>query len=61
MEVGKFGDSRISKNFKNLDELMKLNVLKCVQCRLCSYVCPSRVEMTETVGKAKDLVIKMKK
>lgn len=25
MEVGKFGDSRISKNFKNLDELMKLN------------------------------------
>ena len=25
MEVGKFDDSRISKNFKNLDELMKLN------------------------------------
>lgn len=25
MEVGKFGDNRISKNFKNLDELMKLN------------------------------------
>lgn len=25
MEVGKFNDSRISKNFKNLDELMKLN------------------------------------
>ncbi len=48
-------------DLNNIDELMKLNVLKCVQCGLCSYVCPSRVEMTETVGKAKDLVIKMKK
>ncbi len=48
-------------NLGDIDALTKLNVTKCVQCGLCSYVCPSRIEMTETVGKAKDLVIKMRK
>lgn len=46
-------------DMNDVEALKKLNVMKCVQCGLCSYVCPSRVEMTETVGKAKDLVIKM--
>lgn len=48
-------------NMNDVNALVKLNVMKCVQCGLCSYVCPSRIEMTETVGKAKDLVAKMRK
>lgn len=31
---------------------------KCMQCGLCSYICPSRIELTESVGKAKALLLK---
>ena len=37
----------------------KLKIDKCIECGLCSYVCPSRIELTEKVGKAKDLYFKM--
>ena len=43
----------------NLDELKDLGVIKCIQCGLCSFVCPSRIELTDAVGKAKDIVRKL--
>lgn len=43
---------------KDVQELAALNTISCVQCGLCSYVCPSRVDMTDFVGKAKDMLIK---
>lgn len=43
----------------NLEELKLLGVTKCIQCGLCSFVCPSRIELTEAVGKAKDMVLKL--
>jgi electron transport complex protein RnfC len=46
-------------NTQYIDALKDLCVNKCVQCGLCSYVCPSRIELTEKVGKAKDLYFKM--
>lgn len=42
----------------DINALNQLNVMKCVQCGLCSYVCPSRVDITEIVGKAKDATAK---
>lgn len=43
----------------NTNELAALNVNKCVQCGMCSYICPSRIEMTEYMGKAKELLAKV--
>jgi len=52
---------RIKQELKagNMDELKLLAVTKCIQCGMCSFVCPSRLELTETVGKAKELVMKL--
>ena len=52
--------TEIKKAYLNKDvkALAALNANKCVQCGLCSYVCPSRIEMTDYVGKAKDMLMK---
>ena len=33
-----------------------LNTTRCIGCGLCSYVCPSRVEISDFVYSAKDYV-----
>ena len=33
--------------------LEKLDVNQCVSCGMCSYVCPSKIEVTDFVAKAK--------
>ena len=43
---------------KDVDLIKKLNAQKCMSCGLCSYVCPSHIEITDFVGKAKDLLRK---
>ncbi len=43
------------KDTKMIQDLM---ADKCIQCGLCSYVCPSHIEITDFVGKAKDLLKK---
>ncbi|MDY0063524.1 MAG: RnfABCDGE type electron transport complex subunit C [Bacilli bacterium] len=43
---------------KNTNLLAELKADKCIQCGLCSYVCPSRIELTEATTKAKALVLK---
>jgi len=41
----------------DMEELKAFGVTKCIQCGLCSFVCPSRIELTEAVGKAKQMVM----
>ncbi len=38
---------------KNKDELKKLNVDKCMDCGLCSYVCPARIPLKDYMDEAK--------
>ena len=35
------------------ERLLKLDPMKCVECGLCTYVCPSKIEVTEAVRQAK--------
>ncbi|MDD3171741.1 MAG: SLBB domain-containing protein, partial [Bacilli bacterium] len=48
--------SALDSNDREL--LKELRADKCVQCGLCSYICPSRIELTESVTKAKAIVMK---
>ncbi|MBU1144370.1 MAG: RnfABCDGE type electron transport complex subunit C [Firmicutes bacterium] len=43
---------------KDIVTINKLNANKCVACGLCSYVCPSHIEISDYVGKAKELLRK---
>lgn len=38
---------------KNSDAMAQLRADLCIECGLCSYVCPSRIEVTESVRRAK--------
>nr|HPJ24166.1 4Fe-4S dicluster domain-containing protein [Bacillota bacterium] len=55
--------TEIKKAYEYKDNALmeQLGANKCVQCGLCSYVCPSHVEITDFVIKAKDTIRAMKK
>ena len=36
-----------------VEDLKKLDVNSCIQCGLCSYICPSKIGVTEGVVRAK--------
>ena len=36
--------------------LEKLETLRCVDCGLCSYVCPSNIELTDIMKKSKTIL-----
>ena len=38
---------------KNNEALGKLEVMKCIECGMCTYVCPSKIAVTENVRRAK--------
>ena len=40
----------------NKDKLKKLTPLKCVECGLCSYICPAKINVREFVKKAKKVM-----
>ena len=40
----------------NLEETEKLNVMDCIVCGACSYVCPGRIYLTPRFKDAKDLI-----
>ena len=33
--------------------LEKLEVERCIECGMCTYICPSKIEVTDMVGKGK--------
>lgn len=43
---------------KDNDLLKDFRSDTCIQCGLCSYVCPSRIELTDAMAKAKAIVMK---
>ena len=43
----------------NIEMVKELEVNKCIQCGLCSYVCPSRIDLTTSIQMAKELVRRM--
>lgn len=45
---------------KNLDMLKKLHADLCVSCGLCSYICPSRIQVTDYTTKGKMRVLTAK-
>lgn len=50
-------DAEISKN---VDMLKKLRADLCVSCGLCSYICPSRIQVTDYTTKGKTRVLNTK-
>ncbi len=49
---------RIAQAYKNKDKemLKKLCVQDCIECGLCAYICPSKIDVTEEVRRAKRTV-----
>ena len=43
----------IKDNLGNKENLNKLNVNKCISCGLCSYICPSNIDVRDKVNQAK--------
>ena len=37
-----------------VEEALAHGLLDCVECGLCSYVCPAKLELTETLQQAKE-------
>ena len=46
---------------KDLEKSQKACADRCITCGLCTFVCPSKIEVTDWVGKAKDMVLKARK
>ncbi|MDR1781661.1 MAG: 4Fe-4S dicluster domain-containing protein, partial [Bacilli bacterium] len=46
---------------KDVELLKKLKADTCVSCGLCSYICPSRIQLTDYTTKGKDRVLKASK
>ncbi len=43
----------IKDNMKNVYELRKLDPQKCIECGICSYICPSNIDVRSFVKRAK--------
>ena len=37
--------------------LNKLSVMDCIECGMCTYVCPSKIDVTENVRKGKRFIM----
>ena len=37
----------------NVELIEKLDITRCVECGMCTYICPSKIEVTDMVTKAK--------
>ena len=46
---------------KDSDAMRKRGAMDCIECGLCTYVCPSRIDVTENVRKAKRTLAAAKK
>ncbi len=41
--------------------MSKRGVMSCIECGMCTYICPSHIDVTENVRKAKRIVMLKKK
>ena len=44
------------KNINNTKKIACLKPEECIECGLCSYICPSKIEVREFVKSAKERV-----
>lgn len=45
----------------NTEEMERRQAMSCVECGMCTYVCPSKIDVTENVRKAKRALALQKK
>ena len=50
-----------AEKLKDLEKSEKACADKSITCGLCTFICPSKIEVTDWVGKAKDRVLKSRK
>jgi len=43
-----------------VDETEKLKIFSCIECGLCSYVCPSKIDLMADIKQGKTLLIEEK-
>ncbi len=51
----------MAEKTKNIDSLNKLCINDCIECGLCTYICPSKIDVTEGVRRAKRYMALQKK
>lgn len=44
---------RMNVNKRRWDETMALNVLDCIECGSCNYICPARLPLVQSFRTAK--------
>ena len=47
----------IRDNLKNIKRIKQLKAQRCIECGLCSYICPSKLALRESVKEAKEKLI----
>jgi NAD-dependent dihydropyrimidine dehydrogenase PreA subunit len=52
-ELATYTMSAVTVDDKNVKELQAFDCSKCVECGMCSFVCPSHIELTDALRKAK--------
>ncbi|MBR0214137.1 MAG: 4Fe-4S binding protein, partial [Solobacterium sp.] len=50
-----------AEKVKDIETLKKLDTLSCIECGLCSYICPSKIDVTEGIRRAKRYLALAKK
>ena len=46
----------IMKNINNKNYLEKIGIDRCIECGLCSYICPAHINLKDCIDKAKGVV-----
>ena len=49
----------VEKN--QFEEFVKLNGMECCECGCCSYICPAKRHLTQTIAGARKLVLASRK
>jgi electron transport complex protein RnfC len=44
----------IGDSLNNIEKLKKLEPMRCVECGLCSYICPAKINVREKIRLAKE-------
>ena len=51
----------IKDNLNSSDKLKDYQVNRCIECGLCSFVCPSKINVRDYVRRAKEIIRKEQK
>ena len=51
----------VAEKTKNVNLMNKLSISNCIECGLCTYICPSKIDVTEGIRRAKQYLALQKK